>query len=179
MSLCPDTTLSSSAAMPEQSADVSSTPLHAHAVSWVSTSSTTCRMYSTGQPLCLPVQAPKHTEISSQIDGRKNSRANHPAFFILKTRNRGDAYIFPWFWPLPSTKSGFLCAFDLQNPHFQAFRAQNRHFCVRMGDFSEIFGRFDTKMGFLCSGREVIGTGKRNRFLPANHRAGFQNANTS
>ena len=78
-----------------------------------------------------------------------------------------------------STKSGFLCAFDLQNPHFQAFRAQNRHFCVRMGDFSEIFGRFDTKMGFLCSGREVIGIGKRNRFLPANHRAGFQNANTS
>ena len=92
MSLCPDTTPSSSAAMPEQSADVSSTPLHAHAVSWVSTSSTTCRMYSTGQPLCLPVQAPKHTEISSQIDGRKNSRANHPAFFILMTRNRGDAY---------------------------------------------------------------------------------------
>ena len=78
-----------------------------------------------------------------------------------------------------STKSWFLCAFDLQNPHFQAFRAQNRHFCVRMGDFSEIFGRFDTKMGFLCSGREVIGTGKRNRFLPANHRAGFQNVNTS
>ena len=31
-------------------------------------------------------------------------------------------------------------------------RAQNRHFCVRMGDFSEIFGLFDTKMGFLCSG---------------------------
>ena len=30
-----------------------------------------------------------------------------------------------------STKSGFLCAFDLQNPHFQAFRAQNRHFCAR------------------------------------------------
>ena len=101
MSLCPDITPSSSAAMPEQSADVSSTPLHAHAVSWVSTSSTTCRMYSTGQPLCLPVHAPKHTETSSQIDGRKNSRANHPAFFILMTRNRGDAY----------TKSRFLCAF--------------------------------------------------------------------
>ena len=92
MSLCPDITPSSSAAMPEQSADVSSTPLHAHAVSWVSTSSTTYRMYSTEQPLCLPVQTPKHTEISSQTDGRKNSRATHPAFFILMTRNRGDAY---------------------------------------------------------------------------------------
>ena len=79
----------------------------------------------------------------------------------------------PPFSGFSSTKSGFLCAFDLQNPHFQAFRAQNRHFCVRMGDFSEIFGRFDTKMGFLCSGREVIGTGKRNRSLPANHRARF------
>ena len=94
MSLCPDTTPSSSAAMPEQSADVSSTPLHAHAVSWASTSSTTCRMCSTEQLLCLPVQTPKHTEISSQTDGRKNSRATHPAFFILMTRNRGDAYDF-------------------------------------------------------------------------------------
>ena len=92
MSLYPDITPSSSAAMPEQSADVSSTPLHAHAVSWVSTSSTTCRMYSTEQPLCLPVQTPKHTEISSQTDGRKNSRATHPAFFLSPIRNRGDAY---------------------------------------------------------------------------------------
>ena len=87
--------------------------------------------------------------------------------------------IFPVFCVVLSTKSGFLCAFCLQDPRYLAFRAQNRHFCVRMGDFSEIFGRFDTKMGFLCSGREVIGTGKRNRFLPANHRARFQNANAS
>ena len=52
----------------------------------------------------------------------------------------------------PSTKSGFLCAFCLRNPRFRAFRAQNRGFCVRMGDFSEILGCFDTKSGFLCSG---------------------------
>ena len=122
MSLCPDITPSSSAAMPEQSADVSSTPLHAHAVSWVSTSSTTCRMYSTGQPLCLPVQAPKHTEISSQIDGRKNSRANHPAFFILMTRNRGDAY------------------------RFRAFRAQNRGFCALLASGAPVFGHFEHKI---------------------------------
>ena len=49
-----------------------------------------------------------------------------------------------------STKSGFLCAFWLRDPHFPAFRAQNWHFCVRMGDFSEIFGLFDTKMGFCA-----------------------------
>ena len=35
---------------------------------------------------------------------------------------------FPLF---PSTKSGFLCAFSLRNPRFQAFRAQKQHFCAR------------------------------------------------
>ena len=89
---------------------------------------------------------------------------------------------FEWLFPAapgrsvlfrapPSTKSAFLCAFWLQDPHFPAFRAQNRGFCVRMGDFSEIFGRFDTKMGFLCSGSITI-------VVPANHRARSQNANT-
>ena len=56
--------------------------------------------------------------------------------------------------PIPvsaSTKSAFLCAFRLRDPHFWHFRAQNRGFCVRMGDFSEILGCFDTKSGFLCS----------------------------
>ena len=71
----------------------------------------------------------------------------------------------------PSTKSAFLCAFWLRDPHFPAFRAQNWHSCVRMGDFSEIFGRFDTKMGFLCSGSITM-------VVPANHRAYFQNINT-
>ena len=67
----------------------------------------------------------------------------------------------------PSTKSAFLCAFWLRDPHFLPFRAQNRQFCVRMGDFSEIFGRFDTKMGFLCSGSITM-------VVPANHRALFK-----
>ena len=35
---------------------------------------------------------------------------------------------FPLF---PSTKSGFLGAFSLWNPRFQAFRAQKQHFCAR------------------------------------------------
>ena len=122
MSLYPDPTPSSSAAMPEPSAAVSSTPLHAHAVSWASTSSTTCRMYSTEQPLYLPVQTPKHTEISSQTDGRKNSRATHPAFFLSPIRNRGDAY------------------------HFRAFRAQNRGFCAFLAFGTPVFGRFEHKI---------------------------------
>ena len=37
----------------------------------------------------------------------------------------------PTFSGISSTKSGFLCAFNLQNPHFRAFRAQNQHFCAR------------------------------------------------
>ena len=55
-------------------------------------------------------------------------------------------------WLLPSTKSGFLCAFAVRNPHFRAFRAQNRGFCVINGDISlvlalpehkiEVFVRF-------------------------------------
>ena len=131
MSLCPDTTPSSSAAMPEQSADVSSTPLHAHAVSWVSTSSTTCRMYSTEQPLCLLVQTPKHTEISSQTDGRKNSRATHPAFFILMTRNRGDAYENRGSRPQKSTKTTILCSTTLKTGVPDPQKAQKPRICAR------------------------------------------------
>ena len=37
----------------------------------------------------------------------------------------------PPFLGVSSTKSGFLCAFGVWNPHFRAFRAQNRHFCAR------------------------------------------------
>ena len=44
-------------------------------------------------------------------------------------------------------------------------------FVSEMGVFSEIFGRFDTKMGFLCSGSITM-------VVPANHRARSQNANT-
>ena len=47
--------------------------------------------------------------------------------------------IFVRFWPsgppfsgISSTKSRFLCFFGLQNPHFRAFRAQNRVFCARL-----------------------------------------------
>ena len=36
----------------------------------------------------------------------------------------------PPFSGISSTKSGFLCAFGVWNPHFRAFRAQNRGFCA-------------------------------------------------
>ena len=87
-----------------------------------------------------------------------------------------------------------------QTHHRGSPRAQNRHFCAFLAFVTPVFGRFEhengffvsewaifplfsgissTKSGFLCSGREGIGIGKRNRCLPANHRARFKNANTS
>ena len=48
---------------------------------------------------------------------------------------------------LPSTKSGFLCAFALRNPSFRAFRAQNRGFCAFLAFRTPIFGHFEHKIG--------------------------------
>ena len=47
----------------------------------------------------------------------------------------------------PSTKSRFLCAFALQNPHFRAFRAQNRGFCALLPSKTLIFRPFEHKIG--------------------------------
>ena len=67
--------------------------------------------------------------------------------------------IFVRFWGLEplfsgilSTKSRFLCAFAVWNPCFRAFRAQNRHFCVRMGSFSQVFGPSEHKIGISVLG---------------------------
>ena len=57
----------------------------------------------------------------------------------------------PPFSAFPSTKSRFLCQKGQLFPGFTPFRAQNRGFCVKMGDVSEILGCFDTKTAFLCS----------------------------
>ena len=95
--------------------------------------------------------------------------------------------LFPVPIPVsPSTKSRFLCAFCLQDPHFWHFRAQNLGFCVRMGDFSEILGCFDTKSGFLCSGgpyrcrrpscRRLSCRGPRRRGRPRRRRLIWSNA---
>ena len=57
--------------------------------------------------------------------------------------------IFPWFWLFPSTKSAFLCAFALRNPHFRVFQAQKRYFCVRNGDISLVLALPEHKIGIF------------------------------
>ena len=46
-----------------------------------------------------------------------------------------------------STKSGFLCFLGLRNPHFRAFRAQNRGFCAFLASETLVFGLFEHKIG--------------------------------
>ena len=60
--------------------------------------------------------------------------------------------VFVLFWPsgppfsgVSSTKSGFLCAFGLRDPHFRAFRAQNQGFCALSAFGTAIFWLFDHK----------------------------------
>ena len=88
---------------------------------------------------------------------------------------------------------------SLQNPRFQAFRAQNRHFCALFAFGTPVLGHFEhkieifvsetaifpwfwplssTKSGFLCSedwesgiGNPKIDIGNTESALPANHRA--------
>ena len=61
--------------------------------------------------------------------------------------SRCQYFLFPL--PIPfflSTKSGFLCAFDLWNPCFGAFRAQNRGFCALLGSGTPVFGHLEHKI---------------------------------
>ena len=46
-----------------------------------------------------------------------------------------------------STKSAFLCAFGVWNPHFLDIRAQNRSFCALLGFATPVFGLFEYKIG--------------------------------
>ena len=92
------------------------------------------------------------------------------------------------------------CQFLPSRSPLTSSRAQNRGFCAllpfRTLDFRlfehkiEVFVRFwgleplfsgfsSTKSAFLCSSSGTSGIGKRKSNLPANHRARFQNANTS
>ena len=81
-----------------------------------------------------------------------------------------------------STKSGFLCFFALRNlifgrfehkidvfvrfcppePHFRAFRAQNRCFCALLPSETLVFKLFEHKIGIFVLGRKKSGIGKRN-----------------
>ena len=59
----------------------------------------------------------------------------------------------PSFSGVSSTKSGFLCAFWLRNPHFRAFRAQNRGFCALFASEALVFGHFEHKIGIFVLGK--------------------------
>ena len=103
----------------------------------------------------------------------------------------------------PSTKSGFLCAFGVENPCFQVFRAQNQGFCALLPSETPIFRPSEHKIEVFVSEMAIFPgfapfqaqnqhfcareEGKvesesvtaKTLTLPANHRARFQNANTS
>ena len=48
-------------------------------------------------------------------------------------------------------KIGVLCAFDLRNPRFRAFRAQNRGFCAFLAFGTPIFWHFEHKNAIFVS----------------------------
>ena len=87
--------------------------------------------------------------------------------------------IFVLFWHsetlfsgLSSTKSRFLCAFCLWNPHFRAFRAQKVGFCAFLAFGTPIFWLFEHKIGvfvrFLPSEPPFSGfSSTKSRFLCA------------
>ena len=52
----------------------------------------------------------------------------------------------------PSTKSAFLCAFCLRNPHFRAFRGQNQGFCALSPFETPVFGHFEHKIEVFVLG---------------------------
>ena len=67
--------------------------------------------------------------------------------------------VFVRFWPsvptfsgISSTKSRFLCAFRVWNPHFRAFRAQNRGFCALLAFGALVFGHFEHKIAIFVRG---------------------------
>ena len=55
----------------------------------------------------------------------------------------------PPFSGFSSTKTAFLCFFGLPNPHFQAFRAQNRGFCALFAFGTAVFRVFEHKIGMF------------------------------
>ena len=78
----------------------------------------------------------------------------------------------PPFSCLLSTKSGFLCAFRLRIPRFQAFRAQNRDFCALLPSGAPVFRLFEHKIEVFVRfwGLEALFSGfssTKSRFLCA------------
>ena len=62
----------------------------------------------------------------------------------------------PPFSGVSSTKSRFLCAFCLRNPHFRAFRAQNRGFCAFLAFGTHVFELPEHKIGVFVRCAEGV-----------------------
>ena len=58
-----------------------------------------------------------------------------------------------------STKSGFLCAFGLWNPHFRPFEHKIEVFVRFSASVPSFSGISSTKSAFLCSGRRGLAPG--------------------
>ena len=71
---------------------------------------------------------------------------------IININNKTSTNLLVRFSGFPSTKSGYLCAFCLRNPHFQGFRALNRGFCALLTFGTLVFGHFEHKIGFFVLG---------------------------
>ena len=100
---------------------------------------------------CVPGQ---EAAISSRVGNSSAQTVGAQAFRTLEFRlfehKIGIFVRFlpsePPFWGISSTKSRFLCAFALRNPHFRAFRAQNQGFCALLPSETTIFRHFEHKM---------------------------------
>ena len=81
--------------------------------------------------------------------------------------------VFVLFWPpeplfssISSTKSRFLCAFALQNPHLRVFREQNRGFCAladSIGNWVPVSGWTAAWPGVVVGCRYVVVIGLSTR----------------
>ena len=124
----------------------------------------------------------------------------NPDFVLKNPENEGSR-------PQKRTKTSILCSkcpktrvpypkkaqkprFCAQNARKQGFRRPKKHknhdFVLEMSENKGSKPQKRTKIPILCSGgrglapgKEEISFGKDNNGLPANHRARFQNANTS
>ena len=75
----------------------------------------------------------------------RNARGDLLEGHVYDKRLRG--YAFRCQFPLFSrTKSRFMCFFCLRDPHFRAFRAQNRGFCAFFAFGTPNFGHFEHKI---------------------------------
>ena len=133
--------------------------------------------------------------------GFRRAKAHKNPDFVLKMpENEG-------FEGQKSTKTQIMCSkcpktrvhegkgaqkprFCARNARKQGVRRQKKHknpdFVLEKPENEGFGGKKRTKTPILCSGRrglapgrEEISIGKRNRCLPANHRARFENVNTS